>query len=400
MNKALSSLRVKQLDESSREITLADLPADNDAGNAQLLVDYFGADLRFVHALGSWLIWNDKQWRPDEDGGIERLALELSHRILADAAHIVDHKQRNAVAERAIRLGNAAKIRAMLDLAKCDKRVVIPHWALDGDSWLLGLKNGVIDLRTGNFRPATRDDLITKSAGCAHDATALAPRWRQFLYEIFENNEELIVYLQKLMGYTLTGCTSEQLFLFLHGGGANGKTTLVEILIALLGDYGQHAPQSLLTAADNGREPMHEIARLHGARLVVSSETREGDRLAESRIKDMTGGDTLTGRFLYHEAFDFVPRFKLWMFGNHLPQIRGTDRGIWRRVRLIPFNVEIVETKRDRHLQEKLGQELPGILNWALEGCMNWQREELKSPVAVKSATAEYRETRTCYEIF
>jgi putative DNA primase/helicase len=368
------------------------LHPENDAGNARLLIDRFGNELRFVHAFDSWLIWDGTRWRRDEDGGIQRFALQLSQRLLSDAGKIADHKQRAAVAERALRLGNTAKIRSMLDLARCDTRVVLAPSALDADPWLIGVKNGVIDLRNGTFRSGQKSDLITKTAGCAYDQNAKALRWQQFLREVFAENAELIAYLQKLVGYTLTGSTLEQLFLFLHGGGANGKTTLIETITTLLGDYAQRAPQALLVASNNGREPMHEIARLHGARLVVSSETGEGDRLAENRIKDMTGGDTLTGRFLYQEAFDFIPTLKLWIFGNHRPEIRGTDRGIWRRVRLIPFNVEIAETKREPDLQEKLRDELPGILNWGVEGSVSWQKDGLTPPTAVTAATAEYHE--------
>jgi putative DNA primase/helicase len=372
--------------------TFLELPPENDAGNARLFIDYFGNELRFLHAFDSWLVWDGTRWKRDDDGGIQRFALRLSQQILADAVGIADHKQRTAVAERAIRLGNAAKIRSMLDLAKCDRRVVIAPSALDADPWLLGVKNGLIELRSGTFRSGKKNDLITKTAGSMYDPNAEALRWRRFLREIFADDAELIAYLQKLVGYTLTGSTQEQLFLFLYGGGANGKTTFIETITALLGDYAQRAPQTLLVACDNGREPMHEIARLHGARFVVSSETAEGDRLAESRIKDMTGGDTLTGRFLYQEPFDFIPKLKLWIFGNHRPEIRGTDRGIWRRVRLIPFNVEITENKREPHLQDKLREELPGILNWAVEGCLSWQRDGLAPPAAVAAATAEYRE--------
>ena len=160
----------------------------------------------------------------------------------------------------------------------------------------------------------------------------------------------------------------------------------------MLGDYGQRASASLLTASPNGREPTNEIARLHGARLVVGSETEEGARLAESRVKDLTGGDTLTGRFLYAEAFDFCPVLKLWMFGNHKPEIRGTDDGIWRRVRLIPFTVQIAEASRDPHLPEKLATELPGILQWALEGTRRWLAHGLTVPSIVTEAGAEYRD--------
>lgn len=368
------------------------LPPDNDAGNAILFLDRFADRLRYVPSYDWWLIWDGSRWKRDEDGSVLRLAVQLSQLMLSDAARILDHKDRSSTAERGIRLGNTAKISSMLHLAKCDERIVVLHSKLDFDPWLLGVENGVIDLRTGGFRQGCKDDFILKVAGCAYKHGALAPRWLQFLCEIFANDQEIIDYVRKLIGYTLTGKTDEQIFLFLHGEGANGKTTFIETLAALLGTYGQRAPQTLLVTSDHGHEPRNEIARLHGARLVVSSETCEGDRLAENRIKDMTGGDTLTGRFLYRESFDFVPVLKLWMFGNHRPEIRGTDHGIWRRVRLIPFNVQIDEDRRERSLLNKLREELPGILNWAVDGCLSWQRDGLIPPSKVSTATSEYRE--------
>jgi putative DNA primase/helicase len=197
--------------------------------------------------------------------------------------------------------------------------------------------------------------------------------------------------VQKAVGYSLTGEVSEQCFLFLHGTGKNGKSVFTEVIYRLFGEYGQRAPASLLTASINGREPTHEIARLRGARLVIGSETEEGAWLAESRVKDITGGDTLTGRLLYQEAFDFKPTVKLWMFGNHKPRIRGTDDGIWRRIRLIPFTVQIPEDRRDPQLTAKLTEELPGILRWALTGVRAWRETGLQPPTVITEASAEYR---------
>jgi putative DNA primase/helicase len=391
LNAQMAALNSRKSEHEEHDLS-KELPAENDAGNARIFINRFGGDLRFIPEFDAWLIWTGTRWKRDEDGEIQRLAVKLSQLMLADAAQIADYNQRVAIAQRSIRLGNLAKINSMLGIAKCDKRVVIPHSKLDANAWLLGVENGVIDMRTGIFRRGAKEDLITKIAGCPYVDEAEAPRWLQFLGQIFPDDAPLVAYVQKLFGYTLTGITREQMFPFLHGDGANGKTTLIEILTALLGDYGQRASQALLVACDNGREPTNEIARLHGARLVVGSETREGDRLAENRIKDMTGGDTLTGRFLYKESFDFIPTLKLWMFGNHRPQIRGTDHGIWRRVRLIPFNVQIADEKRDRSLQGKLREELPGILNWALRGCLLWQREGLAPPYSVAAATGGYRE--------
>ena len=288
----------------------------NDAGRAEEFVDRTHKDLRYVPAWNRWLVWAGHYWRPDEDGEITRLVVKHSRQLMREAAEIPDEIQRGFAIKAAVALGNAGRIQNTLELAKCDSRVVASHRAMDGNPFLLGVQNGVIELRTGTFRTGKREDLITKLAGVTYQKSASCPRWLAFLNEVLQGDAELIGYLQKLVGYTLTGDVSAQMFPFLYGTGKNGKSVFTEILQKLLGDYGRRAPQSLLTESPNGREPSGEIARLQGARLVIGSETTEGGRLAESRIKDLTGGDTMTGRFLYCESFDFKPALKLWMFGN------------------------------------------------------------------------------------
>jgi putative DNA primase/helicase len=383
----------------SQSDTLPDTATDappsytlNDAGRAAQFVDNHLEEIRYVPAFGRWLLWAGHHWQRDEDGGITRLAVKHSQRLIADAATISNDAARASAVKEALAMGNAQRIERTLELAKCDRRVVVSHHTLDGNPFLLGVQNGVVELRTGTFRAGRRDDLITKRAGVSYVPGATCPRWLAFIAEVLADDPALVSYVQKLMGYTLTGDVSAQLFPFLFGIGKNGKSVFTETLHALLGEYGQRAPASLLTASANGREPTNEIARLHGARLVIGSETEEGARLAESRVKDLTGGDTLTGRFLYAEAFDFKPCLKLWMFGNHKPEIRGTDEGIWRRVRLIPFLVQIPEERRDPHLPAKLADELPGILQWAMDGARLWLADGLKSPPCVTEASAEYRD--------
>ena len=363
----------------------------NDTGRARRFIDAHAGKLRYVPRFGKWLTWEEHRWRFDEDGAILRLATEHSQWLLAEASRIPEAATRELAVRQALSMGNLKHIRPMLDLACSDERIVAPHHRLDADPWLLGVANGVVDLRTGAFRAGRRADLITRCAGTSYDGAAECPRWRSFLEEVLAGDEERITYLQRAVGYSLTGEVTEQCFLFLHGSGKNGKSVFTEVLYRLFGEYAQRAPSSLLTASINGREPTHEIARLRGARLVIGSETEEGAWLAESRVKDITGGDTLTGRFLYQEAFDFKPTLKLWMFGNHKPRIRGTDDGIWRRIRLIPFTVQIPEDRRDPRLTAKLTDELPGILRWALEGVRAWQETGLPAPAAVTEASAEYR---------
>lgn len=363
-----------------------------DSGHALQFIDRHRNVLRYVPAYKQWFVWHEHHWRPDADGQIIDVARTHSRALLAEAIAMNDARDRVTAVKEALLLGNVKFMDAMLKMGRTDRRIVVSHEDLDADPFLLGVRNGVVELRAGTFRPGRPGDLITKRAGTTHKAGADCPRWRAFLHEIMHRDEDMVRYLQKLVGYTLTGKVSEQCFPFLYGSGKNGKSVFTETLHSLLGEYGQRAPQSLLIANANGREPTNEIARLCGARLVIGSETEEGTRLAEARVKDMTSGDTITGRFLYTEAFDFRPKLKLWMFGNHKPEIRGADDGIWRRMRLIPFVVQIPEHQRDPHLTETLAAEMPGILNWALEGTRLWLAEGMKSPKAVDEACSEYRE--------
>jgi putative DNA primase/helicase len=364
----------------------------NDNGNADRFVDANTANIRYVAKWGRWLIWNGQRWRLDETSEVLSLARQHAHEVLIAASEIKDDEKRNKAVSAAIWLGNNSKLKAMLELACSDRRVGVRHDDLDADPYLLGVKNGVVDLRTGHFLEGRREDYVTKCMGTEYIEGADCPLWREFLTVVLGGDRELIRYMQRAIGYTLSGLTREQCFFFLHGDGSNGKSTFIETLSSLLGEYSQRAPQSLVTASQNGREPTHEIARLIGARQVIGAETEDGSRWAESRLKDLTGGDTLTGRYLYQEAFDFKPVLKLWLYGNHKPQLRGTDTGIWRRVRLIPFTAQISDDRKDRELPAKLLAELPGILNWAVEGFGAWQKEGLRSPKAVTDAVAEYRQ--------
>lgn len=364
----------------------------NDSGNAVRFIDAHPDQLRYVVSWNTWLTWNGNRWVIDDTKKVMRLAQLHNRDLIVQAAAEPDDYHRERMLKLALSLGNAPKLKSMLELAQFDLRVVVSPKLLDANGELIGVENGVIDLRTGQFRPGQKSDNITKCAGTAFDANARCPEWEKFLHTVLGGDADLIRYVWKAVGYTLSGSIREQCFFFLHGGGSNGKSTFMETIQALLGEYGQRASQNLFTATPNGREPTNEIARLFGARLVVGSETEDGSRLAESRIKDLTGGDTLTGRRLYQEAFDFKPVLKLWLFGNHKPVVRGTDEGMWRRVRLIPFEVQIPDEKKDRELPRKLIAELPGILNWAIEGYQLWLKERLAEPDCIKAAVAEYRE--------
>ena len=371
-------------------VSLATLP--NDTGRAARFVETYGENIRFVHEWKMWLIWDGNRWRRDRDGGIMRLVKEFCllefKRALAD--HPSDPKAATEARREAAEIGDKAQAERMLKMAESDSRVIAHPEALDADPWLLGTGNGVIELRTGKFRSGRRDDLITKATGTPYDAEAKCPRFEQFIREIFESDRELAEFVSRALGYSLTGDTSEQGFFFLHGSGSNGKSRLVETILALLGEYGATtAPEVVaLTKTDT---PMHHLADLHGARFITLPETEETHRLAESRIKSLTGGDEVTACRKYEHPFRFRPQLKLWIHGNHKPEIRGTDNGIWRRVKLIPFDSVFTTDKRDPVLQLKLAAELPGILNYLIEACLTWQSKGLSCPATVKSATDGYR---------
>jgi putative DNA primase/helicase len=278
----------------------------------------------------------------------------------------------------------------MISLAASEPKIAIQPDELDQDPWSLNVLNGTVDLRTGKLRAHDRDDWITKLVPVAYDATTPAPLWNAHLERVLPD-AELRAFFERAVGYSLTGLTIEQVMFILWGGGANGKSVTVETILGLLGDYACKTPSETLLARREGSIP-NDIARLQGARFVSSVEMEENRRLAESRIKELTGGDTVTARFMRAEFFDFRPVCKLWMATNHKPVVRGTDLAIWRRLRLVPFTVTIPESERDHHLLEKLRGELPGILAWAVEGCLAWQREGLNPPEAVLLATKTYRE--------
>ena len=351
----------------------------NDNGNAKMFVDRFGEILRYIHApVESWFIWDGNRWLPDTVEGANHLARKLSDELIADSVKAPGRRDETKL-RRGVEIGHRQKISSMLWLARSDPRIVIKREQIDVDNFLLGARNGVIDLRTGQRRDGQKGDFITKSCGCNHDATATAPRWTAFLKEIFNQQDDLIQYIQRLVGYSLSGDTREQCLAFLYGSGANGKSTFVETLMELFGDYATTASQNILCFNRYAREPLDEIASLEGARFVSIAETGES-HMAEVRIKQLTGGDTVTGKAHYKKAASFRPKFKLWIFGNSRPSIYGVDYAMWRRIRLIPFDVQFPVEKQDSTLKEKLFRELPGILTGPLRARLPGRRTQSSCP--------------------
>jgi P4 family phage/plasmid primase-like protien len=362
-----------------------------DLGNARRLVRLHGHDLHYIHAWGAWLIWDGTRWVKDETGEIHRRARATVASIYSEAAAETDTAARKKLAEWAIGSESRARLDNMVTLAQSEPSIPIRHDALDADPFLLNCRNGTLDLRSGALRPHQRDDLLTKQAAVDYDPAAPCPRWRAFLDRAMGGNRDLMSFLQRAVGYSLTADVSEECLFFSHGKGKNGKTTFTETIMNLLADYAQKAPTEMLMLKQHGGGIPNDVARLPGARFVAAAETEEGRRLAESIVKDLTGGDTLAARFMRQEFFEFAPTHKFWIYGNHKPLIRGTDEGIWRRIRLIPFTVTIPPEERDPNLRAKLRKEFAGILAWAVQGCRDWQCDGLGEPAAVQQATDAYR---------
>lgn len=364
--------------------------SDSDAGNAERFHLLHGENVRHVAESGQWLLWNEARWEADKDGAIVRRFIATMRQFAGQAVSLPDPQSAQGKSSFALRSTNLEKVNAGLALAKSIEGVTVSVSDLDGNPWLVGTPNGAIDLRTGKPTKPDRKQLLTKSIGTAYDAAADCPLWNGFIETVTGGDTELAAYLQTAVGYTLTGLCREQCLFFLHGTGCNGKGVFSETIKALLGDYGQTAPETLFTR-DRNSSATNDVARLAGCRLAIAAELDEGAAFAESRIKALTGSDTITARFLHKEFFDFQPTHKFWISGNHKPTVRGTDQGIWRRLRLVPFTVRIADDQKDPALADKLLSELPGILNWALRGCDNWQRHGLTAPACVRQATEDYR---------
>lgn len=362
-----------------------------DLGNAKRLVALHGDNLRYCHPVGRWYVWDGRRWSEDATAAVERLAKETVQAMYAEAARIDDDEARKALVKHALRSEGKDRLAAMIWLARSEPGIPVLPEELDRDPYLLNVANGTLDLRTGELRPHRREDLITRLIDVEYDPEAQCPLWLAFLNRITDGNQELISYLQRAVGYCLTGDVSEQVLFIAYGTGANGKTVFLRTLLNLLGPYGKPTDPELLLARYGEAHPTG-IADLMGARLAVVLETEEGRRLNETLTKWLTGGDRLKARKMRQDFFEFEPTHKIWIATNHKPTIRGTDYAIWRRIRLIPFNVTIPEDERDPHLVDKLRAELPGILAWAVRGCLAWQREGLGLPEDVKKATQAYRE--------
>ena len=357
-----------------------------DVGNAKRLVSLFGQDIRY--SGGGWYYWNGRRWQKGADGRLMRLAKKTADSIFEEAK-LAPEGDKKKLLKFGEKTESKPRLSGMISLVPSEEGISIPQESFDTNHWLLNTQNGTLNLKTGQLNQFNRDNLNTKIIPVSCSPGAECPTWKSFLTRVMAGNQNLINFLQRVVGYSLTGSTKEQCFFFLWGTGANGKSTFLEIIRELMGDYAQQTDFSTFLKKQDAVR--NDVARLQGARYVSGVEAGAGQQLQETLIKRLTGQDKITARYLYQEFFEYDPTFKIFLGANHRPVIKGTDHAIWRRIHLIPFTVTIPPEEQDGNLREKLRQELPGILNWALQGCLNWQKNGLQPPEEVTMATAEYR---------
>ena len=371
--------------------------------NATLFVNKFTDKVRFNIHSGKWLQWNEIHWLPEQ--GHEDPAIHLFREVIKDMIErlstLDSHEERDAWNRWIKKSQTLGHMQDVIKLASTHPTLHIRQPELDSHPFYLNCLNGTINLETNELQPHCKEDYLTRYIPVEYHADQSCPFFIEFLNTIMDNDQEVIEYIQRAVGYSLTGVHSEEVLFFLYGTGKNGKTTFMNTIASLFGVYQQRIGINSILQSNSERIKT-EFAQLPGVRIVHTSEIPENKKLDESLVKDLTGGDPIKTRFLYKEWFEFKPVFKLWMFGNHKPIITGNDEGIWRRIKLIPFTVEIPKEKRisRRIIEGKLQNELSGILNWAIEGCMKWQKEGLIEPDTITESTQEYRNEMNILSLF
>lgn len=349
-------------------------------GNAERIAYEYGHVIKYVSDMG-WLIWDGKRWKFDTKKEIERITAKVL-RGLYKSEDEMETKWARMCERRNIRMNS---IKDLMPLVPAERE------EFDRHKYLFNVENGIVDLKTGKLQPHDRDLKLTQMANVEFDENATCPTWLSFLDQIFLGDKDLIEYMQRLVGYSLTGDISEQSMYFLVGGGSNGKSTFINTIKKLMGDYGsQTKSDTFIKKKDTGAN--NDIARLANARFVSAVESEEGEKLQESLVKTITGGEPILARFLRQEFFEYIPEFKVFFTTNHKPIIGGVDDGIWRRVKIIPFSLSLKPHQRDKKLEEKLSLEMPGIFNWLVEGCLKWQKTGLRDPKVVTDATGNYKD--------
>lgn len=393
-------------DSISANITATDISGENfttilsEAGNAWTFARQHGDDIRRVFESKKWIRWTGKVWKTDHLGEVRCMAERTIRNQFMWLPNIKDMAQFDSYSKWLRSSLSLAKLDAMIELAATQQHLGIMSEDIDRDDWTLNCNNGTLDLRTGTLNPHCKTDMNTRMVNINYDPEADCTRWEQFVYEIFDGDRELIAYVQRALGYTLTGDTREQCFFILNGNGANGKSTLINAVREIFGEYHTKTATETLLKRQQGTAT-NDLAALDGARFVSAMEVDAQRHLAEALVKELVGGDPISARFLYQESKTFMPKLKLWMACNHMPKVDGQDDGIWRRIKIIPFAVMFSHREdangkckppyRDGMLPDKLRMEYPGILSWMMRGCLDWQAHGLGRCTAVDGATAIYK---------
>lgn len=382
-------------DENQKKHTFDDYGLwDTEFGNANEFVTRYGNRILYNVDSKCWLAWDGTRWKRDPSELIVAgYAKRMIEKMYDEAFQIDDEELLKRKIQHIKKSAKGTAINAILNIAKTDLRICITEEQLDKKPLMVTLDNLTYDLESSKKLKHSPNHFITKKLPFSYNSKAKDQRWREFVVQIMDGNKEMAEFLQQAVGYSLTGLTSEQCLFFLYGQGKNGKTTFVEVIMKMFGEYACKAENKMIMDINSSSAIPNDVARLNGHRFVLFSEIQEGRRLNEAKVKNLTGGDTITARFLRQEFFDFEPSHTIWVFGNHKPLINGTDDGIWRRLRLINFAKQFSEKERDGQLREKLYKELPGIFNWALEGLQKWKEngKKLAVPDLVKRETLNYR---------
>jgi len=380
----------KGIDPTGGPDVVDDIYDCTDMGNYERLAARYGHVIRYVPSWHEYIYFKDGYWHRDIAGvHLGRFAKDTVRKIHTEADGVSDDAKKPFIAwER--KSSAAPRLHAMVDLLKSEPNIEVDHTELDVNRWLFNVKNGTLDLKTGERRSHDPKDLITKRVPVDYNKNAKAPRWNKFLKEILPD-AEVRAFVHRFMGYCLTGDVGERIFVIFLGVGRNGKTAFLNAIQSVMGTYATTAAPTLLVAKDFDSHPT-EVADLHGARLAVTSETKKGATFDEERVKRLTGKDRLKARRMHEDFWHFDPTHKLLLASNHKPRVRDATPSFWDRVAMVPFNFRVEESKIDLKLDDKFFDEREGLLAWLVEGCLLWQKEGLKRPAAVREATEEYRE--------
>ncbi|MEB8101027.1 phage/plasmid primase, P4 family [Staphylococcus xylosus] len=365
----------------------------DDTGNAERLKDLFGENIRFNYTSNTWMYYDGKRWKHDDTGRMKILTDKVVENMKNEKLFVADGVDQEDMEKYRYRhwkdsRNHNKKVNMMKE---CEHLLPVTNETFDNDFNLFNVQNGFIDLKAGKLSDHERKNYFTKISHVEYTDKSDCPKWDEFLDDIFLGNQELVRFIQRAVGYSLSGYTSEQVLFVLYGNGRNGKSVFLDILNEIFGNYSTNIQPQAIMASKNQSDASPEIAKLDGARLVTTTEPNEGERFDEGLLKQLTGGDRVSARKLYENEFEFTPQFKLWMATNHKPYVRGRDEGIWRRFVIIPFDKQIPLHEIDRDLTKKLKRELPAIMRWCVDGFLEWQRIGLSEPKIIKEQRDEYR---------